>query len=103
MNIERVKRVADFVGNSGGEQSQSVQSLGLDRLLLGAPTFSNVAQNNRVSDPLACSRGRGPRRIGDSVPGCRILTLNHERDTIKINESVSGIENLHVAADCGFA
>src|SRR3981081_3399236 len=30
------------------------------------------------------------------------LTLNHERDAVKIDESVGGIEDLHVAADCGF-
>src|ERR1700736_119081 len=30
------------------------------------------------------------------------LALDHERDAVKIDESVSGVEDLHVAADCGF-
>src|SRR3982074_1743289 len=30
------------------------------------------------------------------------LTFNHERDAVKIDESIGGLEDLHVAAECGF-
>ena len=49
MNVERVERIADFMRNPGSEQSQRVQPLRLDRLLFAASSFSDVAQNNRVS------------------------------------------------------
>ena len=85
------------MSHPGGEQGQRVQSFGLDRLLLGAPAFSNVAQNDRMSDPFA---GDVDLVVINFVFGR--LSFDHERDAVKIDEAIGRIKDLHIAADRGF-
>src|SRR6516164_751429 len=94
MNVERVERVSDFVRDTGSEQRQRVQALGLDRLLFAAPAFSDVTQNDRMSDLVT----RYVDLISVVPIRCR-LAFDDERHDVEINEPVGWIKNFHVAAD----
>ena len=53
MDVKRVQRIADLMRDAGGEQSERVEPLRLDRLFSGAPRLGNVAQNHGVTDGFA--------------------------------------------------
>src|SRR4029079_13788616 len=63
MDVRGIKGIAEFMGDTGGEQGERVQSLALDRFFRCASALGNVAHDNGVADLLgrSCSRGRCPR------------------------------------------
>ena len=90
VDVEGIQRIPDLVGDPGSEQRERIEPFGFDRLFRRTPGFSDVAENNRVTDGfgLFCSAG------GRFVP-----PFDQERDDVEIQEPVRGIKNLHVAAD----
>src|SRR5690242_11022966 len=108
MDVQRVKGIAEFMGDASGEQRERVQSLALDRFFRCASALGNVAHDNGVTDLLRsrCSRGRCPRlltrfsrpalsaRTAVSERGYRsIARLDHQRHAVKVDEPISGIKN----------
>src|SRR5436309_6389275 len=108
MNVERIEWVANFVGHTGGEEGEGIESLGLDCLLGRAPAFGNVAQNDRVTDRLGAAvagvgdcdlRARAMTGLSDPSSNLRVPALDQQRHNVKIQEPVSWIKDFHVAAD----
>src|SRR5438552_639937 len=93
MDVKRVEWISNFVSNSGGQQSERIQSLRLERLLGGAAAFCDIAQDHGVTDLLA--RPVWLIRIGL----VHLATLNNQRHDVKVDESIGRIKNLHIAAD----
>ena len=78
VDVQRIERIADFVGHAGGEQGQRVEPLGLDRLRLVLSVARDVAKD----DHGAALAGR----------------FGRERNDIEIQEPVLGVGDLDFAA-----
>ena len=87
VDVERVERVADFVGDPGGEQRERVEALGFQRFLRLRAGAGEVADEHHVAERLVV-----------------VLRAINRRE-VEIQVAVLRIENLQVAADgaAGFA
>src|SRR5262245_50741240 len=110
MNMKRVQRIPDLVRNACSQQPQRIQTLRLNCLLCCAAAFGDIAQDHHMPNLFrTCSRGR--RLRSNSVSDCCTTTagvdasgysfagLHHERNHVKIDETILRIENFHVVTD----
>src|SRR5438105_4407798 len=75
--------------DSGGEQSQRIQALALNRFFRGATAFRDIAQDNGVADLVTYS-------VGLHI-FCAML--DYQRHDVEVDESIRWIENFEVARD----
>src|SRR5438874_3376300 len=111
MDVQGVKGVAEFMGDTSGEQRERVESLALDRFFRCASALGDVAHDNGVTDLLRsrCRHGRCPglffrialaaqTAVSDYSYGV-FARLDHQRHAVKVDEPISRIKNFHVARD----
>ena len=81
VDIERVERVADFMGDTGGEQGERVESLGFEIFLRLRAGAGEIADEHHVAERLV------------------VVLRAIDRREVEIQVAVLRIENLQVAAD----
>ena len=82
---EGVEGVADFVGHAGGKELEGGYAFAFQRFLRGAVTLGEVAHDEGVTGMLAVSGF--------------VVVLGEERDDIKIEDAVGGVEDFDVTGD----
>ena len=82
---EGVEGVADFVGHAGGEELQGGDPLALQRFLRGPVALGEVPHDKSVTGMLAVSG--------------LVIVLGQERNDIKIEDAMGGVEDFDVAGN----
>ena len=99
MDVERVERIADLVGNARGEQGERIQSLRLNDLLRRAPALGDIAQDHGVANLFAVAGTVSISGVSDSSHGASLAVFDHQRHDVKIDEAICRIKNFHVPTD----